>query len=367
MIPITEGRSVFTNVILEQWDELKELQSKSFLRSFATKKTSSTLEVSIEVRRGTEKVAVDVLRGTNGNRNAISRSTERIIVPPYFKEYIDITELQHYDRLFGVNATGTISANMVTTLIQGALEQIGIVKKKIERAYELQVAQVLESGIVLLNTSDNIDFKRKAASMYDATAAGYFNNPNVDPETEFIRAAEFLRKTGKSTDGVFNVIMGSNVYPAFKQNPFIKEKNYNTNIKLIELHMPQANAEGGVLMGQYSAGSYLFNIWTYPEFYEDSTGTMVPYIDENQAIFLPVQSLRMVLAHGGVPAVFKSETGQPAGIVSMEGDYVVNSFIDEEGMKHVFNLQSAGVVVPVSIDRIYTLIAYGTVTNPIAG
>ena len=94
MIPITEGRSVFTNVILAKWDELSELQAKGFLRSFFTKKTSTTLEVSVEVRRGTEKVAVDVLRGTNGNRNAISKSSEKIIVPPYFKEFIDITELQ---------------------------------------------------------------------------------------------------------------------------------------------------------------------------------------------------------------------------------------------------------------------------------
>ena len=44
----------------------------SFLRSFFPVKTTASKYVSIEVQRGTEYAAVDVLRGTDGNRNTFS-------------------------------------------------------------------------------------------------------------------------------------------------------------------------------------------------------------------------------------------------------------------------------------------------------
>ncbi len=365
MIPIQDARGVFTKELVYAWNELNETQAKGFLRSFFQKTTSNSLEVSIEVVRGTEKVAVDVLRGTDGNRNSITKSAEKIFVPPFYNENIDIVGNQKFDALFGVSASN-IDTRTLEGLIMVAIDSLTPIKKKIERAYEKQAAEVFESGIVQVATGTNIDFKRKAMSMVDATSAAYFNNPLVDPEAVFINAGNFLRRTGKATDGRFNVIMGENVYPAFKNNPFIKDKNYNTNIQLIDLKMPQADAEGGLYMGRYTAGPYIFELWTYPEGYENSSGTWVNYINANQAIFLPVTSGKFILAHGAVPTVVATGMpDMPQAIRMTEGDYVIQNYVDAAKKSHVFEMLSSGLTIPVSVDRIYTLTAYGDVTNPV--
>jgi hypothetical protein len=359
MIPIQDARGVFTRELVASWNELLDLTPKNFLTSFFTKKVSDTKEVSIEVRRGTEKVASDVLRGTNGNRNSVYRHTEKLFVPPFYNEYFDATELDKYDLLFGQNALAA-NVNTVTSVIESAVEKLMILRYKIERAYELQAARVFESGIVQLISGDNIDFKRKATSMIDAGASGgtgYWNDPNVDPEVGFQAAAYFLRTIGKASDGVFSVIGGERALAAFKANKNVKQQNYNINIKLIDLHMPQANAEGGVLHGQYAAGSYLFNIWSYPEYYEDATGTVVPYIDPDHVYFIPANSAKFVMSFAGVPAIIRDSRSDefPQLISQTAADYVINNYIDPFQKKHVFEILSAGLAIPVSIDRIYSL------------
>jgi hypothetical protein len=355
MIPIQDARGVFTRELVASWNELLDLAPKNFLTSFFTKKVSDTKEVSIEVRRGTEKVASDVLRGTNGNRNQVSRHTEKLFVPPFYNEYFDATELDKYDLLFGQNALAA-NVNTVTSVIESAVEKLMILRYKIERAYELQASQVFESGIVQLKSGDNIDYRRKAGSMVDGGAGTYWNNAAVDPEVSFIAAGQFLRTIGKASDGVFNVILGERALQAFKSNPKIKQNNYNINIKLIDLHMPQASSLGAVLHGQYAAGSYLFNIWSYPEYYEDITETMVSYIDQDQAIFLPANSGKFVMSFAGVPAIIRDSRSDefPQLISQTAADYVINNYIDPFQKKHVFEILSAGLAIPVSVDRIYS-------------
>jgi len=101
MIAITDARNLFTKKLVAVY--LEQPRVFGFLRSFFKTDESDTKEVSIEVQRGTEKEAVDVMRGTEGNRNNMSKSTEKIFVPPYFREYFDATELDLYDRMFGSN------------------------------------------------------------------------------------------------------------------------------------------------------------------------------------------------------------------------------------------------------------------------
>ena len=363
-LPITDARGVFTRQLVKVWDELSELKPKQFLSSFFEKRVTDTKEISIQVRRGTEYVASDVLRGSNGNRNTISRSSEKMFIPPFYNEFFDATELDKYDLIFGMNATDVPESTYIS-VVSMAVEKITFLRHKIERAYELQAAQVFESGIVRLDAGTNIDFKRKAGSIVDLTNAGYWDNPSVDPEKAFVDAAIFLRTIGKATDGVFNVILGAKALTAWKKNPNVKQQNYNIYIKLIDLHMPQANAEGGILHGQYAAGSYLFNIWSYPEFYQNSAGNMVPYIDDNLAIFLPANSGEFIISHAAVPAIVKDARNMqfPELISNVATDFLINNYIDPFAKKHVFEVLSSGLTVPVSVDRIYTMIASGSNTE----
>ena len=84
-IPATEARSRFTKAVLSTYKEMSV--PTSFLKSFFKTSVKSTLNLSIEVERGFEKIASDVVRGTEGNRNSFGKSSEKIFTPPYFNEY----------------------------------------------------------------------------------------------------------------------------------------------------------------------------------------------------------------------------------------------------------------------------------------
>jgi len=359
-IPIQEARGIFTKTLMARWNELSEIEPKNFLRSFFTKKTTTSKEISIEVMRGTEKIAVDVLRGNNGNRNTFSKHAEKILVPPFFNEYFDLTELDRYDLLYGQDATNP-TVGVITGMIDQALEKLNILKYKIERAYELQCAQVFTSGIVQLTNGDNVDYKRKAASMVVKDQADYWSVDAVDPRSDFITGAEFLRKTGKATDGEFNVILGSQALIDLLANPFIDNDKIKT-LPLIELQMPQTNSMGGVYHGTLSAGAYKVHLWSYPEYYDNASGVSTAYVDSTYMFMLPKNSGKFVMSFAGVPAIIRDQRNAefPEYIRQMEADYFINNYIDPFGKKHVFEILSAGLAVPVSVDRIYSSQVTGT-------
>jgi hypothetical protein len=354
MIPVQDARNVFTKQLIATWNEFSDLAPKSFLRSFFTKKTSTTKEVSIEVMRGTEKIAVDVLRGTNGNRNSFSKFSEKIFVPPFFNEYFDATELDKYDLIFGANAVN-VAASVVTSAIVDAVERLSALRYKIERAYELQASQIFESGIVQLINGDNIDYKRKAASMIVKDADAYWTIASIDPRNDLVNGANFLRQIGRANDGIFNVIFGQAALTAFFANPKLNEYNIS-NITLVELKIPQANAEGGIFHGRISHGGYIFNLWSYPEYYDNSLGVSTPYINTNQVYVLPASSGKFVMSFGSIPAIIRDIRNAefPEMITQVESDFVINNYIDPVGKKHVFETLSAGLAIPVSVDRIYS-------------
>lgn len=359
-IPVQQARNIFTQQLITRWNELRELAPKGFLRSFFSQTTTDSKYVSIEVMRGTEKVAVDVLRGTDGNRNTFSKSAEKIFMPPFYHENLDMTEFDKYDVMFGQDATA-VSAGTIDSTIQQALDKLVVLRHKIERAYELQSSQVFTSGIVTLNAGTNIDYKRKAASMKVNTPAEYWKVAGVDPREQLKSAANFLRTVGKSGSGLFNVILGQVALTDLLNNPFINNEKIK-DIKLVDLQMPQVTAGGAILHGQISAGSYLFNLWSYPEYYEDSTGASVPYIDDNYIYVLPNDGAKLNFAFAGVPAIVKDTRNEsfPELITSVAGDYIIGNYIDVAKKKHVFEIMSAGLAVPVSIDRIYSSKVTGT-------
>jgi hypothetical protein len=360
-IPVQDARGVFTRQIVARWNELSELAPKGFLRSFFTKQTTDTKEISIEVMRGTEKIAVDVMRGADGNRNTFSKSAEKLFVPPFFNEYFDMTSLDKYDLLFGMNATD-VSANTVQSVIAAAIEKTAILRYKIERAYELQAAQVFTTGIVTLKNGDNIDFKRKAASMKVYTPGEYWKVPTVSPRIALQAGCDFLRGPGRANVGMFDAILGQRALADLLDNPIISKSESIKDIKLIDIKSPQANSEGALLHGQISIGSYLVNLWSYPDTYDNESGVATPYIDDNYMIMLPSTSGKFIFSFAGVPMIVRDTRNAefPEFITQVATDYALYNYLDTRKMTHDFGIMSAGIAIPVSVDRIYSAKVTGT-------
>ena len=355
-LPVQQARGIFTKAYLAAYKE--RIPVSSFLMSFFQILTFATKTVAIEVQRGTERIAVDVLRGVDGNRNIFSKSTEKEFQPPFYNENFDATSLDRYDiSPFGGNFNG--DAATIGYLASDVADKTLALKDKIDRAKENQCAQIFETGIVTLNSGDNIDFKRKADSKVDLAAdGGYWGIVATDIEAQLIKGAEFVRQKGKNGTPEFNLVMSGLAYSALKKsNYFSKHANYE-QVQLIDIRMPQTSTFGAGYMGRITAGAYIYHIWTYDEVYEyANTGVITRYWPIDYAFMVPVQGTRFNLVHAGVPAILRdtrnAEFSQFIGQVKAE--YYLNNYVDEKAKAHVFEIFSAPLAVPVTVDQIYTM------------
>lgn len=341
VIPVSDARGLFTKTLIDVYRE--RINPKLFLGSFFDVKESTSKNVSIQVQRGREKVAVDVYRHSSGSRLKTTRSSEKIWTPPYYHPYIVCNEHELYDV-----AIGAQTPDMFIRLAEELADEVVTMRDTINRSYELQRSQVFDTGVVELKSGANIDFKRKAASLVDKGGGNYWATGTVDPYADMETACQFLRKEGKATGGVFNAILGSEALSDFLSNTIVKERADIRRITLDDLQMPQVNAEGGVYHGQVSAGSYKVNIWTYEEYYEDADGNLTPYIDPKKMVMLPLAP-RFTMAFAGVPQLLTD-----GNTVPQKGAFLLQEFIDERAQAHEMHLKSAGLAVPVAVDQIHT-------------
>ena len=352
-LPVQQARNLFTKAYLQAFKE--EIPTPSFLKSFFDVKVFATKTIGIEVQRGTERIAVDVLRGVDGKRNTFSKSTEKEFIPPFFNENFDGTSLDRYDRVFGMGE-GVVPAT-IGYLVNDIQGKYSALRGKIERAKEKQCAEIFETGIVTLNNGDNIDFKRKAASKVDLGTGNYWSTTTAAIETQLIAGGTFLRNVGKNGTPEFNMVMSGSAWVSLKASDYFKNNaNYN-QVQLTDINMPQATAFGAAYHGRIVAGAYIINVWTYDEVYENASGTIVRYMPANIAFMVPVKGTRFELAHAGVPAIIRDTKKAEFGdmIVSVAAEYYLNNYIDPKAKAHVFEIFSAPLPVPVTVDQIYTM------------
>lgn len=340
-IATEDAQALYTKALIAAYRE--RISPMGFLRSFFKTVETSTFELSLEIERGFEKVAADVLRGTEGNRNNFSRSTEKIFVPPYYREFFDSTQLSLYDRMF---ASDSVDSVTFSAFVAQVADKMKMITDKIERRYELQCAQVLETGIVTLVNGVNIDFKRKAASLVSETGIPWTTGTN-SPYTSLALGAKFIREKGKSQGGVLNAILGETALNAFFTNTIVKERSDIKDFNLDQLNTPQRNAVGGTLHGIISAGSYQIRLWTYPEVY-DASGVSTPYINPKKVIMLP-DGFDAKLAFAAVPQLIDAENPVP-----VKGAYVFGDYKDKRNFTHDYDVRSAGLAIPVKVDQMYT-------------
>lgn len=343
IISTTDARNFFTKELVAFFSD--RVRPKKFFQSFFVETVSATKEISIEVERDAQTVAVDVIRGTEGNRNTWDKQTEKIFVPPFYDEFFDATQLQAYEALYVEPEISSVNFGKFLKTAQAKME--GLVDK-IERAYEVQCVQALVDGIVQLKSGVNIDFKRKAASLVPFGAANDWSLATVDPNTIILQACEFEKTVGKVEGAVFNMIMGGLAYNAYLNNNFVKGRALAMQYGLDSIVPAQRNALGQAYHGQISVGSYRVNLWSYPETYKDpSTGVTVKYMPEKKILILP-EVTNNVLSYAAVPQLLST------GIAPVKSKMLAYEYIDGRRTAHQMGFKSAGVAIPVAVDQAFT-------------
>lgn len=342
-ISTTDAQGLYTKTTLAVYKE--RIKPMAFLRGLFPNKVSPSLELSIQVRRGKEKIAVDVQRGSDGNRNQWTRSTEKIFIPPYFREFFDSTDLQLYDRLYGAT---TIDDAIFAAFINDVVDHQMELQEKIERTYELYCAQVVLTGIVQLKGGINIDFKRQAGSLVDPGAGHYFaDNENVF-DGIFQDACNWIRTKGKTRGETFDCILGDLAWAKLQGNTVFIQRQNLFNMKLDNVTGPIRSGVGSSYHGMISAGAYNIRLWTYPEFYDDPiTGVSTPYIDTKKVVVLP-ENPNFVFGFAAVPQLIRP------GVPPLIGAFVFSDYVDEKKKTHEYHVESAGVPIPVAVDAMFT-------------
>lgn len=350
-ISLVQHRKKYTQVQVAKFSDDK--QPMMGLGAFFPSKTTKAKYVSIEVQRNKQKVAVDVQRCTDPVRNIFSRSTEKVFMPPFYNEMFDFTTCERYEETYG---SGEIpNRSDLQRLSDDTNSNLLALKNKILRAIERQRAQVLQTGIVTLKNGDSIDYKRKAESMKVLTGTAQWGQANADIYGDLERGLQFIRSKGLSSGTAINAIFGSAALGKFlSDEKVLKQADYR-RINRIDIGMPQFNnVTGMVFHGQIGTGDYIVNIWTYNDTYEDPiTGVETPYIDPNNVVMVS-DDFKGLTAYGGIPAIMgNQDSGKYVGIA--EGEFYVRDIIDQVKTTWDFIVASAPLVIPVSIDRIYTL------------
>jgi len=346
-IQTTDAKGLYTKKLIAAYKEKTVVQD--FLGSFfPTKATdiTDTLEVSIEVQRNTEKIAVDVVRGSDGNRNEFTRSSEKIFIPPYFREYFDQTNMSVYETAFRQTE---ISGNMFSRMINDMADHAMELQYKIERTYNIYRSQILETGIVTFTQGvGQIDFLRKASSKVNLNGAGGYWVSNNNLFAQFQAGGDWLRKNGKVMGHRFTAILGSTAITDMYANTSFLARQNLFNMKLDSIAAPIKNSSGGVYHGTLTAGPYQVDIYSYPDFYEDASGVMQPYINPKIAIMLPSEPMFKTV-YGAVPQLLNP------GEAPRTGKFILSEYTDEKRRTREFHVESAGVPIPVAIDLIYTM------------
>ena len=265
-IPLQNARAVFTTVLAQKFEDL--IEAPSFLRSFFPDKVYGSKTIQILARRGTEKISEDIIRGDKGNRNNMNLFTGKEFLPPYHKQLINVSAMNVYDIPFYAN--GQFNTVQIAALAEQTAVELNEVKKTVDRAIELQAAQVIETGIVTVKNGDSIDYKRKAAMIELLAGGDLWDAADVDILKFFEDKGQLLRTIGKVSGGTdVNAIMGNLAWQAFRTNADLNNKDnfYESEIKKGSSKQ-FFNAVGGAYRITLKMGVYNFNIWTYDEVYD---------------------------------------------------------------------------------------------------
>lgn len=333
----------------------EDIPVRAGFSEFFPRETTPTLYVDVEVERDNDTIAVDVKRFSEGNRNKFTKSTEHKYQPPFYKELYDFARDEVYMTTVAMGVMNSAGANQA--IAQNALKNVRKNRKKIERAIRKQQADVLQTGVVTLINGDSIDYRRKAASMVDLGAANYWNQAGTKPAEDLAAAMRFLRDTGNSTGTTINVVCRTAAMEALLANESMQTILDSRRMDRAKIIMPQFNeASGMAFHGQVAAGDFSVNLWTYNEKYTDAQGVTQYYLDETNVIVLP-SDFRGKTVFGGLPYMRQQTiAGQTIKVPGVkEAQFLLRGWDDEQTISSTLELTSAPLVVPFTIDKIYTL------------
>lgn len=342
-ISVTDALALSTGEIVASYTDFQG--PKSFGRSYFTEVATATKLASIVSQRGLNLVASDVNRSSRGNLNVFDRSTQSMVFPPYFSEYFNIVDLDVYDKLTMDGFTSMIAWGQFMDTIAS---KMNFMMEKVDRRYELMCWQLFNTGIVTINDGSNVQYGRKAGSLFDPGVAAYWTVGGIDPiKTTLTRGSAWLNETGKMVGNTIDVIFSENVWNGWCNNDSTNKNDlkFNNNLTVLANNAVR-DSTGKTFLGSTTYGAFNYNFFTYSDFYEDENGVKYKYLDPRKLVMLPSTPAKNVLTYTAVPADLRK------GLIATAGKF--HSWDEITRRAHDVGIDSAGIPILGAVDQIYT-------------
>lgn len=356
-IAAAQARKVFTTVLANIFEDF--IEASSFLTSFAKKKSYTTKSVQTLARRGKEKIAVDVIRGSKGNLNQATRFSQMEYLPPFYKEKIAVRGMDIYNIPF--ESGDSYSSAQIDAWAMATATELSEVKKMVDRAIELQMSQLMTTGIVEMSNGDNIDYHRNASMIEVLAGADLWDSSGVDLIKFFEDKGALLRRIGKVGGGQnVTCIMGMLAWQSFRSNADIKDgDNLYTKSALEFKDSPIYVASGGSYKGTLKVGIYNFDIWVYDETYDNASDVATRYYSSSNVTLIP-QSFKSEVSFCQVPELPSWVRQNPrsnrvfSGLRNKMQGFSLFDYVNEEDEVYYAGIKAAPLAQLISVDRIYT-------------
>lgn len=330
------------------------------LQRFFTAKPGSVYngdKVVVDVKRIGEKIATGITRASGPNLNDISQFTTKEFTPPSYGEAFPLDVGDLINRMIGVDpysdAYTDYAAKFVSIMQMGFVE----IDAMIMRAYELQAAQILQTGTVTIKNREGsevftLDFQPKATHFPDvgtswATATG------AEMLADIASLAQVIRKDGKVNPNM--VILGRRAITRLLATADVRELLDVRNINVGEIR-PELDDSGMIAYGLLNIEGRYYELWSYDESYEDTaTGDNIDYLDQDKVIVISDRtrldraSCRVPLPLGPDPRVASLMPGRMVDRANGI-DVTPNVYCTPNGKQIMGELESRTLFIPVQID-----------------
>lgn len=354
-ISIQEHGNLMTSKVVGKFKEM--IPVKAGFSPVFPRETSPSFYVDVAVQRGSRKIAPDVEMYVEGVKTKQSKQSLKKYKPPYFKlEY----DFRRDDAFIDAMVLGAFSSPIANKAIaMAAVEGVSENKLMVERAIAKMQADVLQTGIITMENGDGIDYKRKPASMPVLTGGALWSAPTTaTPIADITAGVKFLREVGNSSSSKINCFMSELAFDKFLKTDEVKSYADFRRIERLDIKMPEWNdASGMTFQGRVGAGALVIDIFTYNELYEEfDSETTHYYLDQENVILLP-DDFQGKTVFGALPSMTNGSIGGEATKFPtvIEADYLLRPYYNERTLDSGIELSSRPVVVPFTIDKIYTV------------
>lgn len=259
--------------------------------------------VELDIMRTNEDVAIAIHDLSTGYRyNSDDIYTNKEIKSPVYKEAIALNSSDLVKRMPGQNPFQDVNFrfNVIERMFRGMVK----IERKIRRAMELQAAQVLQTGQVVLSDLDglpifNLDYNPEA-SHFPTAGASWASATGEQMIADITALAQVIRNAGYRPS---ELVFGEAALAQFLGKEEVQKMYDIRRMDLGTISGAEQRGNGGTYHGTIQLGAYRFDLWSYGATYRDpQTGEMRMYMEPGK-VLIRDPNARLDAMFGSIPNI----------------------------------------------------------------